>query len=96
MARGDQLVAQRVLDAKIDRKLDRPLQALGGKPGHVQVGKPATVQPLLDAGDALIVDVDVTDDVRDLGAVRVDALVLRQEADAGNARGDGSPRAAWA
>ena len=43
------------------------------------------VEPLLDAGDALVVDVDVADDVGDFGAVRIDALVLGEEADAGNA-----------
>ena len=45
----------------------------------------AAVEPLLDAGDALVVDVDVADQVRDFGAVRIDALVLGQEADAGQA-----------
>ena len=84
-AREDQLVAQRVLHAQIDRELDRLLQAVGGKPGHVQVGEPAAVEPFLDAGDALVVDVDVADQVRDLGAVRIDALVLGKEADAGQA-----------
>ena len=82
-ARGNQLVAHGVLDAQVDGKLDRLLQAVGGEPGQVQVGEPAPVEPLLDAGDALIVDIDVADEMGDLGAVRIDALVLRQEADAG-------------
>ena len=43
------------------------------------------VEPFLDAGDALIVDVDVTDEVGDLAAVGIDALVLVEEADARNA-----------
>ncbi len=51
----------------------------------MQVGEPARVEPFLDAGDALIVDVDVADEMGDLGTVRIDALVLGQEADAGNA-----------
>ena len=85
-----------MLHAQIDRELDRLLQAVGGEPGQVQIGKAAAVQPFLDAGNALIVDVDVPDQMRDLGAVRIDALVLGQEADAGNARADGSPRAASA
>ena len=85
LARRDQFVAQRVLDAQIDRELDRLLLPVGGEAGQVQVGEPVPVEPFLDAGDALVVDVDVADDVRDLGAVRIDALVLGQEADAGNA-----------
>ena len=83
LLRGDdQLVAHRVLHAQIDRELDRLLQPVGGEPRHVQRGKPAAVEPFLDAGDALVVDVDVADQVRDLGAVRIDALVLGEEADA--------------
>ena len=86
LSRGrDQLVAHRVLHAQVDRKLDRLLQPVGGEAGQVQIGEPARVEPFLDAGDALVVDIDVTDDVRDLGAVRIDALVLGQEADAGKA-----------
>ena len=64
---------------------DRLLQPVGGKPRHVQRGEPLPVEPFLDAGDALVVDVDVADHVRDRRAVRIDALVLGQEADAGNA-----------
>ena len=92
----DQFVAQRVLHAQVDRELDRLLQPVGGKPGHVQIGEPAAVEPFLDAGDALVVDIDVPDEVRDLGAVRIDALVLRQEADAGQAEPVDLRCAAWA
>ena len=82
---GEQFVAQRVLHAQIDRELDRLLQPVGGKARHVQIGEPARVEPFLDAGDALVVDIDVTDHMRHHRAVRIDALVLGQEADAGNA-----------
>ena len=85
LARRDELVAHRVLHAQVDRELDRLLQAVGGEAGQMQVGEPARVEPFLDAGDALVVDIDVADDVGDLGAVRIDALVLGQEADAGKA-----------
>ncbi len=44
--------------------------------------KAVAVEPLLDAGDALIVHVHEADQVRDLRAVRIGALVLVQEADA--------------
>ncbi len=84
-ARGDELVAQRELHAQIEREIDRPLQLVGGKPRHVQRGEPLPIEPLLDAGDALVVDVHVADLVRDHRPVGIDALVLGQEADAGNA-----------
>ena len=76
---GDQFVAQRVLDAQIDREFDRLLQPVGGEARQVQRRKPAAVEPLLDPGDALVVDVDVADQVRDLGAVGIDALVLARK-----------------
>ena len=84
LLRREQFVAQRVLHAQIDGELDRLLQPVGGEAGHVQIGKPARVEPFLDAGNALVVDIDVADDVGDHCAVRVDALVLGQEADTGN------------
>ena len=91
VARRDELVAQRVLHAQIDGELDRLLQPVGGKAGQVQVGKAVAVEPFLDAGNALVVDIDVADEVRDLGAVRIDALVLVEEADARQADADRSP-----
>src|SRR5262249_43034482 len=51
----------------------------------VQVGKTVAVEPLLHPGNALVVDVDQANQVRDLVTGRIDALVLAQEADAGNA-----------
>ena len=80
-----QFVAQRVLDAQVDRQLHRLLQPVGGEAGAMQIGQTVAVQPLLHAGDALVVDVDQADQMRDFGAGRIDALVLAQEADAGNA-----------
>jgi hypothetical protein len=74
-----------VLHAQVDRELHRLLQAVGRKPDRVQRGEPVAVEPLLDAGDALIVDVDEADQVRDLGAVGIGALVLVEKADARNA-----------
>ena len=73
------------MHAQIERELHRLLQPVGGKSRHMQRGEPLPVQPLLDAGDALVVDIDVADLVRHHRAVRIDALVLGQEADAGNA-----------
>src|SRR5258705_12272649 len=51
----------------------------------MQVGKAVIVEPFLHPGDALVVDVDQADQVRDFVAGGVNALVLAQEADAGNA-----------
>ena len=85
LARGDELFAQRELHAQIERELHRLLQPVGGEPCHVQRGEPLPVQPFLDAGDALIVDIDVPDLVRDHRAIGINALVFGQEADAGNA-----------
>ncbi len=76
-----QLLAQRVLHAQIDGQIDRTLQLVGCKPRHVQRGEPLPIEPLLDAGDALVVDVHVADLVRHDRPVWIDALVLGQEAD---------------
>jgi len=81
----EKLVAQRVLDAQVDRQFHRPLQAIGGKAGAMQIGEAVAVEPFLHPGDALVVDIDQTDQMRDFGAGGVNALVLAQEADAGNA-----------
>ena len=80
-----QLVAQRMLDAQIDRELDRPLQPIGGEARAMQVGEAVGIEPLLDTGDALVVDVHEADQMRNIDAVGIDPLVLAQEADAGNA-----------
>ncbi len=70
-----------MLDAQIERERDRVLQPVGGEARGVQGGEPPGVEPFLDAGDALVVDIDVPDDVRDLLPVRVDAFVLVEEPD---------------
>jgi len=62
----------------------RPLQPIGGKAGAMQIGKAVAVEPLLHAGDALVVDIDEADQMRDLVAGGIDPLVLAQEANAGN------------
>ena len=74
-----------MLDAQVDGEFDRLLQTVGGKAGAMQIGETVGVEPLLDAGNALVVDIDEADQMRDCGAARIDALVLAQEADAGNA-----------
>ena len=84
-ARFDQFVAQRVLYAQIDGELHGRLQTVGRETRDVKRLKPLPVEPLLDAGDALVVDIDGAKQMRDFGAVRIVALVLIQEADAGQA-----------
>jgi hypothetical protein len=51
----------------------------------VQIGQTVIVEPFLHPGDALVVDINQADQMRDFGAGRIDPLVLAQEADAGNA-----------
>ena len=70
-----------MLHAQVDRELHRLLQPVGRKPCGMQRREPVAVEPLLDAGDALVVDVDEADQVRDLGAVRIGALVLGEKAE---------------
>src|SRR5262249_36238895 len=81
---GDQLLAQRVLRAQINRQIDRTLQLIGCEPRHVKRGEPLPVEPLLDTGDALVVDVHVADLVRNDRPVWIDAFVLGQETDTRN------------
>src|SRR5215472_18668181 len=71
-----------MLHPQIDRKLDRRLQPVSGEPRQMQRGQALIVEPALDAGGTLIVDIDAADQMRDLGAVRIGALVLVEEADA--------------
>jgi len=49
-----------MLDAQVDRELDRLLQPVGCEPGEMQISKPVAVKPFLDSRNALVVDVDVT------------------------------------
>ena len=51
----------------------------------MQRGEPLPVQPFLDAGDALVVDIHMADLMGDHRAVRIDSLVLCEKADTGNA-----------
>ncbi len=73
---GDEFVAQCVLYPKIDGKLHWILQPVGGEPGHVERREAVAVEPLLHAGDTLVVNVDMADHMRHLGAVRVSAFVF--------------------
>ena len=85
VARGQQLVAHRVLDPQIDCELYRLLQPVGREPGGVERREPIAVDPFLHSGDALIIDIHQADQMRDLGAVGINALVLVEKADARNA-----------
>ena len=74
--RAGELVAQDVLDAEVDRQLDRLEVLAAREAGVVQIGEPVVVDIFLDAGDALVVDVDEADDVRGGRAARIEAAVL--------------------
>ena len=54
-----------MLHAYVDGKLHRLLMAVARETREMQVGEPAAVEPFLDSGDALVVDVDVAEQVRD-------------------------------
>ena len=83
--RPDEFVAEDVLDAHVDRQLHRLEIVRPAEARLVQVAEPAVVDIFLDAGDALIVDVDEADDMRGGGTAGIEAPVLGEEADAGNA-----------
>ena len=72
-----QLVAQDVLDAKIDRQAHRLEIAATGEAGGMQIAEPVVVDIFLHAGDALVVDVDQADDVRGGRTARIEAALLR-------------------
>ena len=83
--RRDDLVAHDVLDAQIDRQLDR-LQVRGDRQARrLQVGQPLLVDVFLHAGDALVVDIGQTKDMRGGRAARIEAALLGAEADARHA-----------
>ena len=83
-SRSSQLVAQRVLHAKVERELDR-FEIVVGEAAPCVAREALVVDLFLDARDALIVDVDGAEHVRGGGAARIEAPVLDAEADAGNA-----------
>ena len=77
-----EFVMHDVLDAQVDRQLDR-LEVLGDRQTRrLQVGKPLVVDVFLEAGNALVVDVRQADDVRNGRAGRIEAALLGAEADA--------------
>src|SRR5262249_1875247 len=76
---------QRMLHAQINAEAYRLLLAVNAETGTVQIGEAAIVDPFLDAGNALIVDIDVTNDVREFITVWIEAFVLGEEANARNA-----------
>ena len=83
----DQFVAQRVRGLEIEREAHR-LQAVGidREARDMRIGQALLVEIFLHAGDADVVLVDEPDHVRANRAVGIDALVLRQEADTGQAK----------
>src|SRR6202022_2889319 len=78
-------IAYGMLHPQVDRELYRLLQPVGRKACRMQRREPVAVEPLLHSGNALIFDVEQTDQGRGLGAAWIGALVLIQEAEARNA-----------
>src|SRR5262249_61485311 len=79
------LVGGCVLGARVDGEFARGLQPVGGEPRGVEVGKPVAVEPFFDAGDTLIVDIDVADDMGHERTVWIHALVFLHETKSGEA-----------
>ena len=79
----DQFVAQSMRGLEIEREAHR-LQAFGidREARDMRIGQALLVEIFLHAGDADVVLVDEPDHVRADRAVGIDALVLRQKADA--------------
>ena len=82
---GGELVAHDVLDAQVDRQVHRLQIGAAGQAGVLDRAIAAVVDILLHAGDALIVDVHMADDVGRGAAARIEAPLLGAEADAGDA-----------
>ena len=83
---GDDLVAHDVLDAQVDRQLDRLQVRRPRQARRLEVGEALLVDVFLHAGDALVVDVGQADDVRRGRAARIEAAFLGAEADARGCR----------
>ena len=69
-----------MLQPHVDRERERLL-----------VAAQAVVERLLDAGDAVVVDVDKAEDVRQVMALRIDARLLALEIEAGDAEAQDLP-----
>ena len=79
--RARQLLAQHVLHAEIKREGDAlaPFRGLRMRHGELRI----VVDELLDAGEALIVHIHMTDHVTGGGADRIDAAIFLDEAETG-------------
>src|ERR1700730_3988081 len=74
-----------MLDGEIQRQIHRLEGTPGREPCQMQVRETPRIDPALKPGDALIVDIDVTQDMRRLAAGWIDALALAHEANMRNA-----------
>ncbi len=74
-----------MLDAQIDRQIDRLELIATGEAKRLEQGDALVVHVLFHPGDALVVDIDGTQDVRGLRAARIEALALGDEIEPGNA-----------
>ena len=73
------------LYAQIDGKLHRLQRLVAGHAKRGQIGKALAVDVTFHAGNAAIVDIDVTDDMRSGRPAGIKAALFRAEADAWNA-----------
>ena len=81
---GDDVVDD-VLDAEVDRELHRLQRLVAGQAGRGEIGEALLVDIFLHAGDAVVVDIDIAEDMRGGAAAGIEAAHFRTEADGGNA-----------
>ena len=83
-----QLLVHDVLDAQVDREIDRRQLVAARKAELLEQRDVLAVHVLFDAGDALVVDVDRAEDVRGLVAAGIEPLALGDEVEPGNAEAE--------
>jgi hypothetical protein len=81
-----QFIAQHMLNPQIQRQPHRLEILVKRHANGRKVTEPLPVDIFLHAGDALVVDVDVTDDMRRGGTAGIEPAGLGPEADTGNAK----------
>ena len=84
-----QFIAHHVLDAQVERQLDRlertaRSRCAGSEARVLQVVQERAVDVLFHAGDAVIVDVDAAEHMRSGRSAGIETAVLDAKADAGN------------
>ncbi len=94
-ARRDELVPHGMLNAQVDGELDRLLQPVAGEPRQVQISEPAASSHFSMPAMPWLSILTWPIRCETCGPVRIDALVLAQEADARDAEPVNLLAVAW-